>query len=712
MPIPHDYLERVYAGVLGKLIGVYLGRPFEGWSYERIEAELGDVTYYVHERFGVPLVVTDDDISGTFTFLRALPDYGYDRNLSAVQIGHTWLNYILEGKTILWWGGMGNSTEQTAFVRLTQGIEAPHSGSMRLNSQLVAEQVGAQIFIDGWAMVAPGEPELAASLARKAASVSHDGAAVHAAMLLAAMEAQAFVEPDLEKLLEVGLSVIPADSIIRRLIGDLRGWRAQDGDWRVTRERVAAHYGYDKFRGNCHIVPNHAIVILSLLYSDDSFDRALMIANTSGWDTDCNSGNVGCLMGIKNGLSGLDAEQDWRTPVADRLFLPSADGGRAITDAVTETYHVVNTGRALSGEPPLAPKNGARFHFELSGSVQGFRIDEPSGNAAVTLENVAGHSEDGARSLAVRFSGVSPKNPVRTATATFIPPDAISMPGYGFVASPTLYPGQTLRGHLEASGENAGVVRCRPYIGVYDGDDFIERRYGELLTFAPGESQTFSWQLGNTEGAPIAEVGFEICEAAGGQGTLYLDYLGWSGTPETIWRRPPGKGQMWSRAWVSTMDHVGAHWPDTFHLSKSRGTGMFIQGTCEWTDYQLSATLTPQVAKSFGLAARVQGLGRYYALILSHDQKLRLVKVLDKETVLYELPFSWDFGSPYKFDLHVEGIMLRAGLNGELLFEASDDAAPLVGGGVALLCEEGLVSCPEVAIRSNRISIRSPGLSM
>ena len=60
--------------------------------------------------------------------------------------------------------------------------------------------------------------------------------------------------------------------------------------------------------------------------------------------------------GLKNGLSGLDTGQDWRTPVADRLFLPSADGGRAITDAVTETYHVINTGRALSGESPLAPK--------------------------------------------------------------------------------------------------------------------------------------------------------------------------------------------------------------------------------------------------------------------------------------------------------------------------------------------------------------------
>ena len=92
MPIPADYEERVYAGVLGKLIGVYLGRPFEGWSYDRIMERLGEIQYYVHERLDRPLIVTDDDISGTFTFLRALPDYGNCRDLSPRDIGRTWLN--------------------------------------------------------------------------------------------------------------------------------------------------------------------------------------------------------------------------------------------------------------------------------------------------------------------------------------------------------------------------------------------------------------------------------------------------------------------------------------------------------------------------------------------------------------------------------------------------------------------------------------------
>ena len=82
---------------------------------------------------------------------------------------------------------------------------------------------------------------------------------------------------------------------------------------------LAARYGYDTYGGNCHIIPNHGLIILSLLYGDDDLRRSLMIANTSGWDTDCNSGNVGCLLGIKNGLAGIEFIADLRQPLNDRL---------------------------------------------------------------------------------------------------------------------------------------------------------------------------------------------------------------------------------------------------------------------------------------------------------------------------------------------------------------------------------------------------------
>ena len=94
-------------------------------------------------------------------------------------------------------------------MRLKHGFQAPHSGSIELNGKVVAEQIGAQIFIDGWAMVAPGDPELAADLARRAGSVSHDGEAIYGAQVLAAMESQAFVESDIDKLIDTASPSFP-----------------------------------------------------------------------------------------------------------------------------------------------------------------------------------------------------------------------------------------------------------------------------------------------------------------------------------------------------------------------------------------------------------------------------------------------------------------------------------------------------------------------
>jgi len=61
------------------------------------------------------------DISGVL-FYRALEDNGYPTDISATDIGDTWLNYIVEDKTVLWWGGLGRSTEHTPFSALKDGI--------------------------------------------------------------------------------------------------------------------------------------------------------------------------------------------------------------------------------------------------------------------------------------------------------------------------------------------------------------------------------------------------------------------------------------------------------------------------------------------------------------------------------------------------------------------------------------------------------------
>lgn len=699
LALPHDYAERVYAGILGKMIGVYLGRPFEGWTYEKISAELGEITGYVHEKLGVPLIVTDDDLSGTFTFVRALEDYAYTPDLTPAQIGQTWLNYIVEDRTILWWGGMGNSTEHTAYLRLKRGITAPESGSSRLNGKVVSEQIGAQIFVDGWAMLSPGDPAQAASLARRAGSVSHDGEAIYASQVLAAMEALAFVEHDLQKLLDVGISFIPKDSITSQMIQDIRAWHREEPDWRKTRASIAEKYGYNTYGGNCHTLPNHALIILALLYGEDQFQKSLTIVNTSGWDTDCNSGNVGCLLGIKNGLSGLSGGPDWRGPLADRLYISSADGGRAITDAVNETYYLVRAAHILTRTPFTPPKGGARFHFSLPGSIQGFQL-ETSTTSPFTLTNVTHPRDMSQRCLALRYDELRANQPVCIATPTFIPADAINMPGYSLQASPTLYSGQRVQAMLFADQENSAPITCQLFIRVYDTNDQLKVIQGPKILLSAGEESRITWGIPDTNGAPIAAIGLRYEAAQTTQGYIYLDFLTWSGAPEVTLTRPKEKGTMWHRAWVNGVDQFESWWPDeSYRLMQNSGRGLIIQGTREWMDYQVKAVLTPHMAEAVGLGARVQGIQRYYALMIFQTDHVRLIKVHDGEIVLAERNLAWVPDHQYDMVLQVRGSNIQAWIDEQQIFDIEDYNSPLLSGGVALICQEGRMGCDRVIVQ-------------
>lgn len=653
--LPADYEERVYAGVLGKIIGVYLGRPFEQWTNRKIEDELGEINYYVHEKRGVPLVVSDDDISGTFTFLRALPDHLLSYGISAEQIGKTWLNYLIEKRTILWWGGMGVSTEHTAYMRLKAGIPAPQSGSIALNGPIVAEQIGAQIFIDGWAMVAPGDPERAVALAAKAGSVSHDGEAIYGAQVVAALESLAFNGGDIHDLILQASSYIPRASLIHHLIQDLRDWYdAEPNDWRVTFAKVEHKWGYDNFGGGCHMIPNHAIIIMALLYGENDFQKSLMIANTAGWDTDCNSGNVGCILGIKNGLEGINGSVDFRGPVADRMYLSTADGGRCITDAVRETYEIVNIARAIQGMRPLVTEHGMRFHFRFPGSVQGFEADpSPDSRGTVRIENVPSLGIDSQvaaddRMLAIHYSGVGTGRVARVSTPTFLPPDALKAGGYFMMASPTLYSGQEVHARVLADNENRKSALVRLFIRVYGKDDKLEKISGEAVSLSPGDTHHFHWKVPDTGGRPIAEVGLFV----GGhsdEGTIYLDWMGWTGAPDVTLRKPDEPGRVWRRAWVNAVDEFrewGIEPGMSFSVVQNEGNGLAMQGEADWQDYTVTTLARPHLANSFGIVACVRGLRRYVALRLERLGEVGMARLMlqhdDIETELDELAFDWE----------------------------------------------------------------------
>jgi hypothetical protein len=118
---------------------------------------------------------------------------------------------------------------------------------------------------------------------------------------------------------------------------------------------------------------------------------------------------------------------------------------------------------------------------------------------------------------------------------------------------------------------------------------------------------------------------------------------------------------MWRRAWVNGVDMLTGR-TETFRLIQNQGMGLVMQGTREWVDYQVDADVTPHLAARTGIAIRVQGLRRFYGLLLSAG-KVSLVKIVhDEEEVLAEADLEWALGETLQLSLSANGDAGAAGL--------------------------------------------------
>jgi hypothetical protein len=143
---------------------------------------------------------------------------------------------------------------------------------------------------------------------------------------------------------------------------------------------------------------------------------------------------------------------------------------------------------------------------------------------------------------------------------------------------------------------------------------------------------------------------------------------------------------MWRHAWVDAVDSLMSWW-ESFRLIQNQGLGMISQGTREWIDYAVNADVTPHLVKRAGIAARVQGLRRFYALLVTQDKKVQLVRHFDQETVLAEAPFDWSLGETLDMTLNVKGDKITGLINNTQVLEAHD--TKLAAGAIGLIVEDG-----------------------
>ena len=667
-----DYALRVYHAVVGKVLGVYLGRPVEGWSYDRVRERFAQIDRFPAQELGEPLVVADDDISASFMFPRALED---GRALTPVAVADAWLNYIIESRSVLWWGGLGRSTEHTALVNLKRGLLPPESGSAETNGTTLAEQIGAIIFDDMFALFHPGDPEGAALATRLAGSVSHDGAALEAAAYLAAVRATLFKGDQLAPALHSALSVV-TDDRVRTVIERTLGWAAEHECWRDVRDLVDREFGYEVMPGPCHALSNLGIVVMALAMGDDVLSCA-GIAASAGFDSDSNAGVVGSTAALAMGEVGLASSAALRAEAADRMLVVTADGGECVTDAAREAQRLI----ALMRRAELA---GPRFTFPWQGAYQGFTACPVVGPGDTKLVADGG------------LTFTTGAHPRAVSTPTFL--GEVSATGFSTLASPTLYPGQ--RVELQLRSDSA--VQARLYV-VMVADGTTSLLESSPVSLDRGEPTAATWSIPTVDNAVITRIGISATSEVEGA-AVTLTSLDWSGAPDGFRVQGRLQADIWDldplplRAWISEASNFEADYDLAVAIANTRGRGIATTGSRDWRDYRISATSRPSLNSEFGLIGRVRGLRRYYALRVT-SAEAHILRVEDRhESVLAAAQVSYEIDELITLSLAFSGTEISARVGDHPMLSAHDDR--FASGGAGLLVADGAQAIDHFVIQA------------
>ncbi len=676
MQIPADYIERVYAGWYGKIIGIRHGSNIEGWSYEKIAETYGEIRDYL---FRFKNFAADDDSNGPIFFIRALEDSTCTEEITPKEMGEGVLNYVPWEHGFFWWGGYGNSTEHTAYLNLAHGIDAPLSGSAELNGEAVAEQIGGQIFIDTWGLVNPCDYRRAARYAAKMASVTHGGNGIYGGMFIAACVSAAFASRDVHEVIQAGLSVIPEDCQYRRMAGDvLRFHQDHPENWRDCFAFIKANYGYDRYPGACHIIPNAAVVLLSLLYGGGDFSRSINICNMCGWDTDCNVANVGCILGVMVGLEGIG--KSWREPIGDLLVCSSVLGCMNLRDIANDAFYLASLGYRVAGEPypeacrELLEGTAPRFSFALPESTHTFRA--LGGNCA--FSNIACENAYGGRCLRAEVEAGS--WPVEVYRQTYYRPEDFSDDRYTPSFTPEVFPGQTVVLRVRADRP----VSLRPFAhDAYAGQNL----YGEAALVE-------GWTLLRLELPPsdgcIQRVGVEV--PAGERATVYIDYLTYEGRARYTLDFAKAGIERWTGFHTELGQTSNSKGIWEFREGAAYGScadhGELFTGGRDFGDYRVTAHIRPQTGRSHMVMIRAQGAIRGYWAGFRGD-KLVILKNRRTLRALAEAPFSWENGRDYALTVEARGEEIRLLVDGELLLTARDGDEPYLTGCYGLALEQG-----------------------
>ena len=308
------YRSKVLGCWMGKNIGGTLGAPFEWFR------QVNNVDFYTQDLGGEPL--PNDDLDIQLLWLIMLEEQGLNVNSSIMA--EYWQAFVTPH-----WSEYGN-----AKINMRAGVLPPYSG---MRNNYFKDSCGAFIRSEIWACIAPGNPLVAAQYAYEDAVLDHgDGEGVYAEVFCAALESAAFVESDVSKLIDIGLSYIPENSGVAKAIHCAREAYKGGATWLEARNEVLEGFrggvffglpdriapedierGFADGQPGWDVPSNMGMLIIGLLYGENDFGKSMCTTVNCGEDTDCTAATIGSIFGIINGIECIP--EKWICPIGRKI---------------------------------------------------------------------------------------------------------------------------------------------------------------------------------------------------------------------------------------------------------------------------------------------------------------------------------------------------------------------------------------------------------
>lgn len=323
--------DKIRGGLLGQMLGNLNGLPYE---FKFIQ-EPGNLKNYVPS---LPNgAYTDDDTDFEWVYIFTMQK---ERSifLPYNDVYTLWKERINRN---IW------SSNRYARHLMDIQIKPPLTGYTSFNPW--AEfNISGQFLSETFGLLAPAMPRTASKIGLHYTKVAIDNEPAQTTQLFTSMVATAFVENDINKILDAGIASIDVRSNTLQIINDVMQWHQQNpANWREARRLLKEKYtrenGRTRDRNGTEL--NTGAIIMALLYGQGDFAETLKLSFNLGWDADCNAATLGTILGAKYGYRKMLSE-GWQ--IVDRYRNTSRDNmpmDETITsfaDRLIELFELVN----------------------------------------------------------------------------------------------------------------------------------------------------------------------------------------------------------------------------------------------------------------------------------------------------------------------------------------------------------------------------------